>query len=467
MKYIGPFLRMNSLKKENIESQLIYLSKESVKHIVFKSKCGVTISPKELKIKNIPNFDINTFKSFSPLLCVYKKCSSKLSVDGDKLYWNEDSFKKEVIISGNAFMTLCLLELSEYYMKFKNLDEYKYSLGILYLAVAKKQLEFYTSYLRNEEGVFVDKENISEALENELKFEKKKLLFNFSDQALIMSAFYKCSELDESADKANLRNFSLDIFNMFLDCKEDLYKLSRKELSKLCLALNIFFDYSKNEDAKLLLLDLLEYMMENHPNPSLASSEDQIEQTCISYINCILFARHTGIMKFKDSSTSILNKLINLYDNEAGIFIKKSEDKEVTFTSVEILLYLLSLMQNPLANEEFDDNTLAIIRDIFRHQIVDSSIILSWPDPPGIEDRERYRNYSLNAEDILDEQFFRLSSIASPENSERAPIFVKKVIYNKKKSIFTQSRTSFDSSKNFYIFFMILYLIKPGTDFNK
>ncbi|MTK12562.1 MAG: hypothetical protein F8N39_10895, partial [Clostridiaceae bacterium] len=62
MKYIGPFLRINKLKKENVEHQLFYLAKESLKQITLYSKCGVYTSLKELKVKNISNFDINTFK---------------------------------------------------------------------------------------------------------------------------------------------------------------------------------------------------------------------------------------------------------------------------------------------------------------------------------------------------------------------------------------------------------------------
>jgi hypothetical protein len=461
LKYIGPFLRINSLKKENVESQLVYLCKESVKHIVFKSRCGITIPLKELKVKNIPNFDINTFKSFSPLLCVYKKSSPKLTIDGEKLFWDEDSFKKQVIVSANAFMTLCLLELAGYYLGFKSIDEYKYSLGILYTSVAKKQLEFYTSFLRNEEGVFVDKNNISDELGNEIKFESSVKNFSFSDQAFIMAAFYKCHMLDESSDKSNIKSFSLDILNMFLQYKEELYSLSFKETMKLCLALNIFYDYSRNEDAKILLLDLMEYMMDNHHSSSAQSSDDKVEYECMTYISCALFYKNTGIMKFRDEAAAIMNKLINLHDKESGIFLKDLDKKETDFSCVEIMLYLLSLVLQSSLNEDVDESISYIIRDIFRHQVVDSSIILSWPETPGLDDRERYRNYSLKPDDILDEQFFRMSSISSPEISQYAPVFVKSVNYNKKKLLFTQGKTSFDSTRNFFIFFITLYLLLP------
>jgi hypothetical protein len=323
LKYIGPFLRMNSLKKENIESQLIHLSKESVKHIVLKSKCGISVPIKELKIKNMPNFDINTFKSFSPLLCVYKKASPKLTFDGDKMYWDESSFKKHIVISSNAFMTLCLLELSDYYMKFRDMDISKYFLGALYLSLAKKQLEFYMSYFRNQEGVFVDKKDVTDSDLNELKFDDKNSGFNFSDQALLMAAFYKCSLLDEESDRKNLYNFSMDILNMFLQFKEEIYRLSLKELSRLCFAINIFYDYSKNEEARLLILDLTEYLMESYKNSSPITGDDKVEFECLLYIDCLLYYKNTGIQKLKDDSNLILNKLIKLYNKEYGIFYQR------------------------------------------------------------------------------------------------------------------------------------------------
>ena len=69
LKYIGPFFRMNSLRQEEINSQLFYLSKEAVKTIVLESKCGLVSSIKNFKNLS-PSFDINTMNNFSPLLCV-------------------------------------------------------------------------------------------------------------------------------------------------------------------------------------------------------------------------------------------------------------------------------------------------------------------------------------------------------------------------------------------------------------
>ena len=151
LKYIGPFLRINALNRENVEKQLHYFTRESFKHIVLSSKFGKTTSMHDLKVKNIPNFDISTFKKNSPLLCIYKKANPKLSEENSS--WDEGTFKKEICISSNAFMTMSLLDYCHYYEQFKDIDNELYSTGKLYSLLAKKQLDFFSSHLRNSEGV--------------------------------------------------------------------------------------------------------------------------------------------------------------------------------------------------------------------------------------------------------------------------------------------------------------------------
>jgi hypothetical protein len=457
LKYIGPFLRINKLKKENVKHQLFYLAKKSLNQIVLYSKCGVYTPFKELKIKNISNFDINTFKDLSPLLCIYRKASPKLKNVDNKLTWNEDKFKKEINIDSNSIMTLCLLDLSDYYHSFRSIDTKKYNLSKIYRSLAKKQLEFYASYFRNDEGVFVDKKIQGDFYEEEMKFEDKNKKFSFSSQALLMAAFYKCSCYMEDEESESYKNFSLDILNMLIEFKEQLYELNAKELTKLCLALNLFCQYSNNEECKLLLLDLSELLSEDTINDIYSASPKDVEHNCIKYINYIMLYKNTNIIKFKDKSESLYSKLLALYDSSKGIFVKDAEDKNIIFSCSEIVLYLLvCLLHSDMSNEELETDD--IILDVFRRQIIDSGIILSWPEAPDINDVERYRNNSLRSEDLIEEQNFRMPSIPSPENYELAPVFAKHVTYSQKKDIFKDPKLSFDSYKNMLIFFSIIHL---------
>ena len=98
-----------------------------------------------------------------------------------------------------------------------------------------------------------------------------------------------------------------------------------------------------------------------------------------------------------------------------------------------------------------------MLQDIFKHQIIDSGIVLSWPDSPSLDNAEHYRNFSLKSEDLLQEEDFRMATIGTPENNELASIFIKNVVYNRRKDTFKQTKSSFDSSKNMFIFFLTIF----------
>ena len=51
----------------------------------------------------------------------------------------------------------------------------------------------------------------------------------------------------------------------------------------------------------------------------------------------------------------------------------------------------------------------------------------------------------------------------SPNNTGIAPVFSKSVTYSLKKNSFRDSKASFDSSKNIYLFFMFIYYLKDDV----
>lgn len=453
MKYIGPFLRTNTLNKENIKNQLFHLAKESMKHTCLSSKCGISIEPKELSEKETSNFDINTFNSFSPLVCVYKKASPIMRNVDSALTWNEDKFKKEINITGNSFMTLGLLELACYYDSFRDISKSLFSYKDLYLTLAKKQLEFYAANLRNEEGLFVDKTYLNSDEDFHLKFEKKDKKFKFSDQALLMTAFYRYSSLNGNDKDDVYEKFSYDILSMLENFKEEIYELSLYETAKICFALNVFYIYSDSKKVKMFMLDLSDLLLDKYIKNENVSNDDKLECNCLIYMNFKLCSKATKIEKFETAAQSIHQNLLELYNQESGIFIKPSEKKDMSTSCTEIMFYLLSLLIDSKDNEEDS----AEIIDVFKHQILNSGIILSWPETPDIKSAERYRDYSLKATDILEDSNFRMPTVPSPHNNEMAPVFTKYVVYDKKKECFKQTKPSFDSTKNMTIDFFTLF----------
>lgn len=457
LKYIGPFLKLNSLSKENIKNQLFHLSKESIKLIVLNSELGIKNYTKKSKSKSASNNDISIFNSNSPLLCIYKKGAALMKTDSNKLMWPADKIKKEIPISSNGYMTLALLELSRHFKPLEKMHNNKFTYSSFYASHSKNQLEFYAANLRNFEGAFVNKKHIADSSDSSLQFEEKSADFKFSDQAIIMAAFYSCSEImPASEDSEIFKNFSFDIFNMFKTNKENLYNLSLSELAKICLSFNIFYKYTKSPDVLAFLLDISDCTMSKEAETE--TSKKHCSLWCMLCINCMLIYQNTNLLNYKEEISKYHKRLKNLYSAQYNMLIKETDKKEINYPCEEILLYLTSLM---LCDDIFNDIDDSQIVNIFKHQVIESGIIGSWPDVPNLDNPERYKNFSLISEDLLDEQDFRFPSIPTPEACEIAPVFFKNISYNKKKNSFSNPKNTFYTSENMFLFFLFIFLFRP------
>ena len=441
LRYIGPFFRMNSLSEKEINGQLFYLSKEAVKTIVLQSKCGLV--SKIRKNKSSSSIDISTNSNFSPLLCVYRKSSSNFIHSKNSNGFDEDTFKKEINPSTNALMTLCLLELLDYYRSFENIDSNNYDLYTVYNTLAKEQLEFYSSNLRNGEGVFIDKKNLLENNSKNFNLVDKDNKFKFSDQAFMMIAYYIFSVKNPKDDiSATYAEFASQILKMFCDFKDKLYECSLDEICKVLLSLNILYDYKKDDEIRDLITDLADYSMSKFDEKDYYV--DSLDTASLCSLVLTLSYEHTKIITFLDKSTEIINRLYSLYDEDKGAFYKLSSKKEIKYSCFDITFYILSF----------------IISTVYKKFIINSGIITSWPEAPTLDDFERYRSFSLNSKDMVDESYFRMPDLPTPDSNGSAPIFAKYVTYNKRKDTFSNIKNTFDSYRNFFNFFLIIYLFK-------
>ncbi len=454
LKYIGPFFRMNSLRQEEINSQLFYLSKEAVKTIVLESKCGLVSSIKNFKNLS-PSFDINTMNNFSPLLCVYRKASPNFIHSKNSNGFDEDTFKKEINPSTNALMTLCLLELLDYYHSFENIERSTYSIYEIYNSLTKEQLQFYSENLRNSEGVFTDKKNMFENNSKNFNLVDKDKKFKFSDQAFMMLAYYLYSYKNKNdASSKDYETFSLEILQMFLDYKENIYECSLDELCKILLAFNILYSYCPLENLQTLIADISDYTMNKFDDKDYYINS--LDTAALCSIVLALSYKHTNIIAFKDKSKAIINKLYSLYDEENECFYKLSSKKEIKYSSYDIIFYLLAFILEDNSRGEYKN----LISSIYKKYITNSGLVTSWPEAPTLDDYERYRGLSLVSKDMLDESFFRMPNVPTPSSSGMAPVFNKYITYNKRKNSFSVNKNSFDSSRNFLIFYLFIHLFK-------
>ena len=458
MRYIGPFFRMNSLSEKEINGQLFYLSKEAVKTIVLNSKCGLVSQIKKYN-KLSSSIDITTNSNFSPLLCVYRKASPTFIHSKNSNGFDEETFKKEINPSTNALMSLCLLELLDYYRGFENIDKSIYSINEIYKNLVKDQLDFYSIHLRNREGVFVDKKNILESNSKNFNLVDKDKKFKFSDQSFMMIAYYLYSIKNPNDESSELyKEFSEQILKMFCDFKDQIYDCSLDEICKVLLSLNVLYSYNYNNDElKDLIIDLADYAMCKFDEKDYYI--DSLDTTSLCSIVLTLSYKHTKIITFSEKTTEIINRLYTLYDEDKGAFYKLSSKKEIKYSCFDITFYIIAFIiyQSIISNS---NEYRIMISTIYKKFIINSGLITSWPEAPTLDDYERYRGFSLNSNDMVDESYFRMPNIPTPDSTGVAPIFNKYITYNKRKDSFSISKNTFDSYRNFLNFFLLIHLFK-------
>ena len=457
MKYIGPFFRMNSLSKKEIESQLFFLCKESLKHITLESRCGIVASAKTYK-KYLSPEDMNTLKDFSPLLSLYKKGKPKLSSNKHFNSWSELSLKKEINCFSNSMMTYCIISLMDYYKKFKALKTYNFTLYNIYKTMSKLQLDFYSTYLRNGDGVFVDKKNLSTS-SSEISLSDSSKKFKLSDQAFMMNSYYYYwLSFKDDKDSITYKEFSLEILNMFLNFKEELYNLSFEECLKLCLAFNSFYKLCPSDALSYLIIDLTDYLLDKSDEKNYIF--DGLDNSCLLAINLYLSYKNTKMENFKDSFINLSERHKKLFNIENSLFLKPNDKKEIKYTSLELLTFMMNML---LLNDFKDSETIedkSLLSSLYKNSIINSNILLSWPEAPSLDSNERYVDLTLDAEDLLEETMFRMSSTQTPSTIGLAPVFIKSVSFSKKKNMFLPSKASFDSTKHVFICFLITHLFK-------
>ena len=376
--------------------------------------------------------------------------------------FDESTFKKEISPTTNALMTLCLLELSKYYSHFTEGNRNINSLENAYKYLAKEQLQFYSEHLRNAEGLFVPKKNISDGNSKGYELVDKDNKFKFSDQAFMMDAYLLYSIYNPSDDACeDYKIFSYEILQVFKEYKDSLYDLSFTESIEIFLALNVFYKYSNSLIARELILDLGDYLVNKFQEKDyyIDSLDD-----CALFAICLMEAyKHTDIISFKETAKEINEKLLSLYDNDKNIFLKISDKKDIKYSCTEINFYLISLI---LYSEETDktNDLKPIVSGIFKRFYVNGDLLSSWPEAPTLDEVERYKRLSLRVDDMMDESYFRMSVLPTPKSTGLAPIFVKNLEYSKKKDNLSKGRITFDSNKNMTNFFLIIYLFRNSVE---
>ncbi|WP_297633976.1 hypothetical protein [uncultured Clostridium sp.] len=458
MKYIGPFFRMNSLSPEEICGQLFHFSKESMKTIVLNSRCGCVSQQKNSK-KDSSLDKSGIMQKYSPLLCIYRKASPSFIHSKTSQGFDSSTFRREINPTTNALMTMSVLELADYYSKFKDSSKEKV-LQEFFRDVSKEQLDFYYNNLRNNEGIFVTKKNVFSTGNKDAALIDKNRKFIFSDQAYMMVAYYVHSSTTDDVDTKNeFESFSNQILQMFVDYKDALYDLSFDEGCKTLLAFNIYYKHSKNDEILPLIIDLCEFLCSKFSEKDYYI--DALDCCALFSINLIYSYEHTNLFTFKEKFDEIMQKLICLYNEDANIIQKLTDKKEIKYSSFDICFYFIALILYTAHTDKKHEHK-NMISNIYKKYILNSGLITSWPKPPTLDDTERYRGFTNLSKDMIDETFFSMPNLTTPDETGIAPIILKNITYSLKKDKFDAPKKVFDSNKNMFILFLFMFVLKEN-----
>lgn len=445
--HLGKFLKLSSLKSPTIEYQLFNFSKESLKQIFLNSKCGEIINGKEFKTKP-PNTDLLGTKNIYPLSCVYKKAKPKINVKKNILNWKDHKIKKKVNILSNAYMSLSLLILGEYYENIITDEKKRGELVKFYTSSVKCQLKFYMKNFRNELGIFVNKIPIFNEKGEIKEFTSSNEKINFQAQAYLMICFLKCSQMlkESSPYKIPFLNFSEEIEKMFIDFKQNIFELPSKKLSELIYAFQIYINFKPSPSTEFLnlLFLIIEKFLTKSSLSSIGTYEKIILYKSFSYLKSYTLKNNC------EKHSSVYN-LMSEYLWEFNNFISNSNFiKTELLNESDLISYQLYLMET---NKELS-------KSFFAKFLLPSKVFSCFPNIPKNYESEKYFHFEHNNQNIIPDKFFKPSSYKSMDEANLTPIIYKDLIFSSKKNKFLKPKQKFHALLNMKLIFFILSNLK-------
>lgn len=447
--HLGNFLKLSSLNSPITEYQLFNFSKESLKQIFLNSKCGEIINGKEFKNKP-SNADLVGTKNIYPLICLYKKAKPKIKTEKNILNWKDHKIKKKVDILSNAYMSLSLLTLAEYYNEIIKDEKKRKEIFKFYVSSVKCQLKYYINNFRNEIGLFVNK--FSQKNENKKEstpiFESLDNSIDFSSQAYLMICFFKCSNMlkDTSPYKIPFLNFSYEIEKMFIDFKNDILECPPKKLVELLSAFQLYLNSkdTPSENFINLLFNIVETLLQKISLSSIGTYEKILLYKTFLYLKSYILDKN--LISFTNA-----NNLMSEYLWEFQDFLNNSNFEANEILNAEDLVsYQIYLIET---NKQKSIN-------FYNETFLPSKIFTCFPNIPKKYESEKYFHFEHREQNIIPDKFFKPNSYKTMNEMNLTPIICKNLYFLQDKNKFSKPKQKFDSSINMKLIFFILSNLK-------
>ena len=478
----------DNLSLQNILGQSLWYSRCSILSVSLMSGFGLPWNHNRAKVEKWFNITNNEDikhtipENITLLRAIYKKgephyCNTYNENERDyhNYLWDDLSFKKVISPTAQSYLIMDEIILAKYFNDCSN-NEFsikeslleKKAISVLLINSAIIQAEFLSNYLRNADGLFISKTDISENEYGEPSLKDTDNPPSISEQALTMKAFTLLSNILNDDNYPSFKNIDLSlksrsladqIYSMFQESKEEIFNSKTRDLCDV-ISSSIFYCKSITHDNSDLLnyATILSLELESRVDMSGNLKRFPYENDLTSNSSCFLAMKTliesyktTDIYKFQNTAELLYKKLDLLWNPICSLYTLDDEDK-FRYTLRDVGSVIAGLNSIRLFGNEFCDDARSKLISFFNTAVNNSGLVQSCIPPPQSDDCEGYLSYSRNnCCGVVHEDFCHYNIPLSKETNI-APVFAKKFTYKHKKQKFDVNSKSFYSD---YALFMV------------
>jgi len=408
-------------------------------------------SPAENNIKDL-------LKNYVPLKCIYAKGNPVFVnppieiLNPGRYMWDFDSFDRSITLSAQAFLISSLCIVSELLYEINIID------GLVALKSGRMIYDFISTYLRNDDGLFVNGVDKTKDFEKELKIKISNKKVNLCEQILVFEASIYLNKVSSSElyreykSSKSKKYFSeaLSLFEYIYSNYNLLLTMSTKDIalsiSSLSRCTYIIDDLDLKDKFKFLIFNLmceLETRIEI-TGEIMSESEEETVSSVITHFkaySAILEGYNIiGIDKFKEVASRIYQALNDLYDPSLGLYLTNNYN-HISYTISDVSEIIKCLLLEAGLNDNLE--VLDSLRAFYDFSI----------DKSGIVQSTVKNIISVNNEDMILGE-----NIPSMEELNKAPIFLKNLKFKigKKNTTYEISK-SYNSLYGIYASYIFLF----------
>lgn len=437
---------------------------------------------------NIMEDDMVLPENVSILRGIYKKGEPHYTntYNGDEkdfrnYLWDDSSFKRIITPTSQAYLIMDEIMLAEYLHKcieaFPDIQsENKKAMALLLIKSADMQSQFMSENLRNIDGLFVPKADLSSNPFGDPVLEESVDDPEVSDQALALQAFSMASIAfddpafplfaDKKASAYCLRN-AAELYEVFLESPEDIFEGKTRDLCSVipsCIEYYNATKYSSVLDYVTMLALELESRIDMSGNLLRFPYDSKLTSnaSCFNAINALIKSYNlTGIQKFQSAASMLYKKLSLLWSPLDCLYCLDADGKyKYTARDVGSVLSGLNAMRLFGENEYRNDAEKKLV-SFFNSSINLSKLMQSVLPPPSQNDIEAaYALKRLNTNQ-MEYSYFCHPEIPLSIETNTAPVFAKKFSMKPQKRKYDINSSSFYSEYSLYASYEMMQMNYP------